>query len=390
MKKECVTMLLAGGVGKRLGSLTKNLAKPAVPFGGRYRIIDFALSNCFNSHMYTVGVLTQYSPLELHKHIGVGKPWDLDRLEDGLTILSPFTKNDGGNWYLGTADAITKNINFIERYDPEYLIVISGDHIYHMDYDNLLRHHKEKNADVTISVLEVPWKETSRFGILNTTENLRIYEFEEKPAHAKSNLASMGIYVFNWKMLKSYLEKDSALPASNHDFGQDILPAMIADKRHLYAYRFEGYWKDVGTIDSYWEAHMDLLKEDLSLSLSYKDWRTYSHDSNFAPQLIEETADIHHSLVNNGCIISGHLDHSVLFENVEVGVGSVIKQSILHPGVRVGTNALLEKVIIQENITIPDHARIVAGPDEEPIVVSNVNSQALTNINHKVGLKWTQ
>ncbi len=386
MKKECVTMILAGGVGKRLGSLTKNIAKPAVPFGGSYRIIDFSLSNCLNSRMYTVGVLTQYSPLELHKHIGVGKPWDLDRHEDGLSILSPFTENDGGNWYLGTADAITKNINFVERFNPEYLIVISGDHIYNMDYDKLLRHHKEKEADVTISVIEVPWKETSRFGIVNTTENLRIYEFEEKPAHAKSNLASMGIYIFNWKLLKSYLEKDALLPESNHDFGQDILPAMIADDRLLYAYRFAGYWKDVGTIQSYWDAHMDLLEEDLSLSLNHKDWRTYSHDSNFSPQLIAKTSKIHHSLVNNGCIISGHLDHSVLFENVEIGEGSVIKQSILLPGVRVGINVLLDRVIIQENVTIPDHIRIVASPDEEPIVISNDYLMEVTDINNKVGL----
>ncbi len=378
MKKECVTMLLAGGVGTRLGLLTKNLAKPAVPFGGRYRIIDFALSNCLNSRMHTVGVLTQYSPLELHKHIGVGKPWDLDRMEDGLTILSPFTEKDGGSWYLGTADAIIKNKNYVERYDPEYLIVISGDHIYHMDYDALLNHHKEKEADVTISVVEVPWKETSRFGILNTTDNLRIYEFEEKPTNAKSNLASMGIYIFNWKVLKGYLEEDAKLQESKHDFGQNILPAMIADNLQLYAYRFDGYWKDVGTIESYWEAHMDLLKEDLSLSLNNNEWRTYSHDSNFAPQLIEETAVLHHSLVNNGCIVSGKLDHSILFENVYVDEGSVINQSILHPGVRVGANVFLERVIVQENVTIPDGSKIAASKNEEPIVLSNSNLKAVT------------
>ncbi|MRH43496.1 glucose-1-phosphate adenylyltransferase [Aquibacillus halophilus] len=377
MKKECVTMLLAGGVGTRLGLLTKNLAKPAVPFGGRYRIIDFALSNCLNSHMHTVGVLTQYSPLELHKHIGVGKPWDLDRMEDGLTILSPFTEKDGGSWYLGTADAIAKNMNYIEGYDPEYLIVISGDHIYHMDYDKLLQHHKEKEADVTISVVEVPWKETSRFGILNTTENLRIYEFEEKPKNAKSNLASMGIYIFNWKVLKNYLVEDAKLSSSNHDFGQDILPAMIGDDRLLYAYRFDGYWKDVGTIESYWEAHMDLLKEDLSLSLNNNDWRTYSHDSNFAPQLIEDTAVIQHSLINNGCVVAGSLDHSILFENVEVSEGSVVKQSILHPGVCIGKNVLLDRVIVQENVTIPDGTKIVASREEEPIIVSSHNLKAV-------------
>ncbi len=373
MKKECVTMLLAGGAGKRLGLLTRNLAKPAVPFGGRYRIIDFALSNCLNSHMYTVGVLTQYSPLKLHQHIGVGKPWDLDRMEDGLTILSPYTETSGGNWYLGTADSITKNINFIEQYDPNYLIVLSGDHIYHMDYNELLNQHKEKQADVTISALEVPWKETSRFGILNTTDDLRIYEFEEKPTSAKNNLASMGIYIFNWDVLKQYLEADSTNESSNHDFGQDILPAMILDHRKLYAYKFEGYWKDVGTIESYWEAHMDLLRENLHLSLNNRNWRTYSHDSNFAPQLIGENAVIHHSLINNGCIISGNIDHSVLFENVHIGDGSVIIKSILLPGARVGDNVLLERVIVQENVTIPNNTRIVAHPDEDPVVLSNDN-----------------
>lgn len=374
-------MLLAGGVGKRLGgALTTSVAKPAVPFGGRYRIIDFALSNCLNSRMYTVGVLTQYSPLDLHQHIGVGKPWDLDRMNDGLTILSPpFTVQTGGNWYLGTADAITKNMNFIDRYDPEYLLVISGDHIYHMDYDKLLRHHKEKQADATISVLEVPWKETSRFGILNTTDDLRIYEFEEKPAQPKSNLASMGIYIFNWKVLRDYLEKDALLSESEHDFGQNILPAMIADNLKLYAYRFQGYWKDVGTIESYWEAHMDLLKEDLELSLNNTNWRTYSHDSNFPPQLIEETASVAHSLVNNGCVVSGTLNHSILFENVRIDKGSTIKQSILHPGVRVGKNVYLEKVIAQENIFIPDNTRISASMDQEPIVLSQENLKAITS-----------
>ncbi|MCT2534177.1 glucose-1-phosphate adenylyltransferase [Aquibacillus koreensis] len=379
MKKECVTMLLAGGAGTRLGALTQNLAKPAVPFGGRYRIIDFALSNCLNSHMFTVGVLTQYSPLELHKHIGVGKPWDLDRMHDGLTTLSPFTEHTGGNWYLGTADAITKNRTYIEGYDPDYLLVISGDHIYHMDYDKLLRHHKKTQADVTISVLEVPWKETSRFGILNTTDDLRIYDFEEKPLHAKSNLASMGIYIFNWNVLKDYLEKDATDPDSDHDFGKNILPAMLADNLRLYAYRFEGYWKDVGTIESYWEAHMDLLAEDLERFLNNNEWRTYSHDSNFPPQLIDEHAVVHQSLVNNGCIVSGTLDHSILFENVQVGKGATIKQSILHPGVRVGKNVYLERVIAKEDVVIPDNTTLIASDDQEPIVLSIENQKKMMN-----------
>ncbi len=378
MKKECVTMLLAGGVGKRLGLLTKNMAKPAVPFGGRYRIIDFTLSNCLNSRMYTVGVLTQYSPLELHKHIGVGKPWDLDRMEDGLTILSPFTMNDGGDWYLGTADAINKNINYIERYDPEFLMVLSGDHIYQMDYDKVLRQHKEKNADVTVSAIEVPWEETSRFGILNTTDDLKIYQFEEKPANAKNNLASMGIYIFNWSLLKQYLEADALDKQSNHDFGQNILPAMIADNRSLYAYRFEGYWKDVGTLKSYWEAHMDLLEENLSLTLNNENWRIYSHDSNFAPQLINKNATIHHSLINNGCVVSGTVDHTILFENVHIGEDSLVKESILLPGVCIGENVFLERVIVQENVMIPDNTRITASLDSEPIVLSAENIASLS------------
>lgn len=370
-------MLLAGGVGKRLGLLTKNLAKPAVPFGGRYRIIDFALSNCLNSHMHTVGVLTQYSPLELHKHIGVGKPWDLDRMHDGLTTLSPFIENNGGNWYLGTADAITKNINYIEGYDPEYLLVISGDHIYHMDYDKLLQHHKENEADVTISVLEVPWNETYRFGILNTTDDLRIYKFDEKPVDATSNLASMGIYIFNWKVLKQYLLQDAQLADSEHDFGKNILPTMLADNRYLCAYRFEGYWKDVGTIQSYWEAHMDLFDKDLAQLLSNKDWSIYSHDSQFPPQLIDESAIVRRSLVNNGCMVAGTVEESVLFENVVIDAGAVIRQAILLPGVRIGKNVHLERVIVQENVSIPPGTKIIASPDEEPIVLSNEKVKAM-------------
>lgn len=363
-------MLLAGGAGTRLGLLTKNLAKPAVPFGGRYRIIDFSLSNCINSQMHTVGVLTQYSPLELHQHIGVGKPWDLDRMDNGLTALSPFTENNGGDWYFGTADAVTKNINFIEGYNPEYVLVISGDHIYHMNYQELLEDHKKTGADVTISALEVPWEETSRFGIMNTHDNLRIYQFEEKPKHASNNLASMGVYLFNWKLLKQYLLNDANLADSDHDFGKNILPAILGDDHYLFAYRFDGYWKDVGTIKSYWEAHMDLFDKDLDKLLNNKEWSIYSHDSHFPPQLIENDAVIQHSLVNNGCIISGTVNQSVLFENVEVGVGSVIHQSILLPGVRIGVNVHLERVIVQENVRIPSETKIVIAPDQEPVVLS--------------------
>lgn len=373
MKKEVVTMLLAGGVGKRLRLLTQNIAKPAVPFGGRYRIIDFALSNCLHSRMDTVGLLTQYSPLALHKHVGNGQAWDLDRQEGGLSILAPFTELTGGDWYRGTADAITKNMNFVDQYDPEYLLVISGDHIYHMDYSELLEHHKETGADATLSVVEVPWKETHRFGILNTTEDLRIYEFDEKPEHAKSNLASMGIYMFNWKTLKKYLEEDKNDETSDHDFGHSILPRMVEDKLDLFAYRFQGYWKDVGTIESYWEANMDLLQEDLSLSLSNKKWRTYSHDSNYPPQFVEDSSKVTNSMVNSGCWIKGTIDHSVLFEGVQVEENSVVKNSILHPNVKVGKNVHLDRVIVIENVEIPDNTEIITKEEEEPVIVHKGN-----------------
>ncbi|MFC4404419.1 glucose-1-phosphate adenylyltransferase [Gracilibacillus xinjiangensis] len=371
MKKECVTMLLAGGIGKRLGQLTKNIAKPAVPFGGRYRIIDFTLSNCIQSNMHTVGVLTQYQPLALNKHIGVGKPWDLDRMEDGLTILSPFTEHDGGNWYEGTADAVTKNIHFIEQYDPEYVLILSGDHIYHMDYNELLNHHKSVNADVTISVIEVPWEETSRFGIIHMDDNYQITNFEEKPNDAKSNLASMGIYIFKWNVLKECLQLDRNNPYSNKDFGKDILPYMLLKRKKMCAYPFSGYWKDVGTIQSYWDAHMDLLENQLLLQLNRKNWITYSHDNNFAPQLITSTGSVYQSLINNGCIVSGLVESSVLFENVHIGKHSNVKNSILHPGVRVGHHVTLDRVIIQEDAIVPDYTNISVPLSEEPIVLSN-------------------
>ncbi|WP_078595834.1 glucose-1-phosphate adenylyltransferase [Evansella clarkii] len=369
MKKECVGMLLAGGEGKRLGALTKNLAKPAVHFGGKYRIIDFTLSNCTNSGIHTVGVLTQYSPLELNKHIGIGKPWDLDRQTDGVTILSPYTAKDGGSWYSGTADAIYQNTHYIDQYDPEYVLVISGDHIYHMDYKKLLQHHKESEADATISVMSVPWEEASRFGILNTTEDLRIYEFDEKPANPKSNLASMGIYIFTWDKLKRYLKEDAVNSRSSHDFGKDIIPAMLYDDLKLYAYKFNGYWKDVGTVQSYWEANMDLLDEDLSLSLNNKNWRMYSNDSNFPPQFIGESAIVKHSLINSGCWVCGTVESSILFRNVTVHRGSTIYQSILHPGVKVGKHCTLERVIVKENTEIPVGTHIRSNPDEEPLII---------------------
>lgn len=373
MSKECVGMLLAGGEGKRLGLLTKNLAKPAVPFGGKYRIIDFTLSNCTNSKIHTVGVLTQYSPMVLNKHIGIGKPWDLDRQHDGVSILSPFTAQKGGSWYKGTADAISQNMQFIDQFNPEYVLVISGDHIYQMNYQRLIDHHKEKQSEATISVIEVPWDEASRFGILNTKENLEIYEFDEKPQNPKSNLASMGIYIFNWKTLRKYLIDDEASDSSSHDFGKDIIPAMLNDGLRLFAYRFQGYWKDVGTIKSYWEANMDLLEEDLSLSLNSKEWRTYSHDSNYPPQFIEPNAEIDNSLVNSGCWISGIVKNSILFEGIDVGENTLVKESILHPSVKVGNNCTINRAIVMEKVTIPDGTVINGEEYDEPVVVNSEN-----------------
>lgn len=369
--KNCVGMLLAGGEGKRLGKLTDNLAKPAVHFGGKYRIIDFTLSNCTNSGIQKVGVMTQYAPLKLNEHIGNGGPWGLNRQNNDATILSPYTAQHGGDWYSGTADAIYQNIHFIDRYNPEHVLVISGDHIYQMDYSKLLAHHVESKADATISVMPVSWEEASRFGILNTNDDLRIYEFDEKPEHPQSNLASMGIYIFNWKTLKSYLLADAENAESTHDFGHDIIPSMLNDDLRLYAYRFEGYWKDVGTIQSYWEANMDLLDDDLEDILFNRNWRIYTNESNTPPQYIDGKAKINHSLINAGCYISGTVDHSIVFENVEVGSNSEVYQSILHPGVTVERNVILDRVIVMENVAIPEGTILKTPPNEEPLVIDS-------------------
>lgn len=378
MAKEIVGMLLAGGKGTRLGQLTKNVAKPAVPFGGKYRIIDFTLSNLTNSNINTVGVLVQYAPLMLNRHIGMGKPWSLDKLDGGVTVLAPFADQTGASWFEGTADAITKNIHFIDQYDPEYLLILSGDHIYQMDYQAMLDHHKEKNADATISVIEVPFEEASRFGILNTEDDLKIYEFDEKPAVPKNNLASMGIYIFNWKVLREYLVEDEKDTQSEHDFGNDIIPKMLADNKLLYAYRFDGYWKDVGTIQSYWEANMDLLNEDLSELLNSKTWPTFSHEANLPPQFIGSEANITDSLICPGSFIFGHVEHSVLFSEVTVGNGTFIKDSIIHPKTVIGENCKIDKAIIMDKINIPDGTVIDGNTSEEPIVVGPDNLSKFT------------
>ncbi|WP_059103908.1 glucose-1-phosphate adenylyltransferase [Shouchella shacheensis] len=392
MRKECVAMLLAGGEGKRLGLMTRKLAKPAVPFGGKYRIIDFTLSNCGNSNIHTVGVLTQYSPLELNQHIGIGEPWGLNRQKDGVSILSPHTRAHGGHWYAGTADAIYQNIHFIDQYNPEHLLVISGDHIYQMNYKELLDEHTRNEADATISVMEVPWLEASRFGILNTDENLRIYEFEEKPAEPKNNLASMGIYMFKWSVLRRHLLEDHACAHSSHDFGKDIIPKMLAEGNEMLAYPFKGYWKDVGTIQSYWEANMDMLDEDLSLSLNNKQWRTYSNSANYPPHYLDKEARVNYSLLSAGCLISGTIEHSVLFEHVHVEGRSLIMESILQSGVQIGAGVVLERVIVMENVKVPDGMMIQTPEGAEPLIIDqNFIEQARESTTKVEGdLLWNQ
>ncbi|WP_226034789.1 glucose-1-phosphate adenylyltransferase [Aquibacillus saliphilus] len=371
IRKEMVAMLLAGGEGSRLGNLTKWIAKPAVPFGGKYRIIDFTLSNCNNSGIDTVGVLTQYQPLILNSYLGVGTDWDLNRKRGGLKILPPFVQKSGGRWYKGTANAIYENIPFIEQYDPEFVLVISGDHIYNMDYTKMLDAHKHSNADATISVIEVPWGEANRFGIMNTSKNYQISEFEEKPDNPKNNLASMGVYIFNWQTLKRYLI-DNEHTSSSYDFGKDIIPAMLADNRSLVAYPFEGYWKDVGTIESLWQANLDLLDNDVALDLNNRHWRIRSADPNMPPQYIGPNAKVTRSMVNEGCVVMGDINHSVLFYDSHVDEGSFIKDSIIMPHAKIGKNVTIHRAIISEGVIIPDGVTI--GNPQGPIELIDQSS----------------
>ena len=370
VKKKCVAMLLAGGKGSRLSTLTKDIAKPAVPFGGKYRIIDFTLSNCTNSGIDTVGVLTQYQPLVLHSYIGIGSAWDLDRKNGGVTVLPPYAESTGVKWYTGTASAIYQNVTYLKQYDPEYVLILSGDHIYKMDYAEMLDYHIKREADVSISVIEVPWDEASRFGIMNTNDDMEIMEFEEKPLLPKNNLASMGIYIFKWSVLKEFLEMDDRNPDSSHDFGKDIIPHLLEEKKKLVAYPFRGYWKDVGTVKSLWEANMDLLREDSQLNLFDHSWRIYSVNPNQPPQFIAPTAQINESLVNEGCVIEGTVDHSVLFQGSEVGSGSFIKDSVIMADAKIGKNVFIEKAIIPCNLQIPDGTVIRSENVDEVILVT--------------------
>ena len=363
-KNECIAMLLAGGQGSRLGVLTKNIAKPAVPYGGKYRIIDFPLSNCVNSGIYTVGVLTQYQPLELNDYIGNGGPWDLDRANGGVHILSPYQQIEGTEWYKGTANAIYQNIQFIDRYNPEYVAILSGDHIYKMDYAKMLQYHKSKNAACTIAMLEVPWEEASRFGLMFVDDDGRITAFEEKPKNPKSNKASMGVYMFTWEKLRKYLIDDEADPNSSNDFGKNVIPAMHEAGERLFAYGFDGYWKDVGTIDSLWEANLDLLNPKANIDLSDNSWKIYGRGAVTAPQYVSDKAIIENSLAAEGCEIEGKVDYSVLFSNVTVEEGAFVDYSIVMPGAVIKKGAVVQYAMVAENAVIEEGAVVGENPEK--------------------------
>ena len=362
--KECIAMLLAGGQGSRLYALTQRLAKPAVPFGGKYRIIDFPLSNCVNSGIDTVGILTQYQPLVLNEYIGNGQPWDLDRLYGGVHVLPPYQKATGSDWYKGTANAIYQNINFIDRYEPNYVVILSGDHIYKMDYGKMLDFHKEKGADCTIAVMEVPWEEASRFGIMTADENSTITKFEEKPKEPKSNLASMGIYIFTWEKLRKFLTEDEADPNSENDFGKNIIPNMIKAGVKMVAYDFEGYWKDVGTIDSLCDANMDLLNPNVALDVWDDNWKIYSRTSGLPGHKIGSNAVIDNSMITEGCRVDGTVIQSVLFDNTRVAEGATVEASILMPGSVVEPGACVRYSIIAENVVVKRGAMVGVRPED--------------------------
>lgn len=361
VKKEVVAMLLAGGQGSRLGVLTKNIAKPAVLYGGKYRIIDFSLSNCTNSGIDTVGVLTQYLPLKLNSHIGIGKPWDMDRIHGGITILSPYLKEEVGEWYKGTANAVYQNIHYIEKMNPQYVIILSGDHIYKMDYSKMLDFHKTNNADATISVIQVPIEEASRYGIMNTEESGKIYEFEEKPENPKSTLASMGVYIFNWEILKEYLIRDSSNKESSNDFGKNIIPAMLKDNCRMWAYQYSGYWRDVGTIQAFWESNMDLIKRVPEFNLFDPLWRIYTPNPVKPAHYIGPQGSVKKSIIAEGCVIYGKVRDSVLFPGVIVEEGAEIDGSIIMPNCRIKTNAYINHSILGERVKVGSGVKIGVG-----------------------------
>ena len=380
IKKKCVAMLLAGGQGSRLYALTRDMAKPAVPYGGKYRLIDFPLSNCTNSGIDTVGVLTQYQPLVLNEYIGNGQPWDLDKMNGGVHVLPPYQTSIGASWYEGTANAIYQNISFIERYDPEYVIVLGGDHIYKMDYSKMVDFHIKNNADLTIAVLDVSYDEATRLGIMTCDETMKIIDFEEKPKKPKSTLASMGIYVFNWAKLKKYLIENENANTGSKDFGKDIIPAMLQNGERLFAYSFEGYWKDVGTLDSLWEANMDLLSPTSPLDLYDPKWKIYSRNSNMPPQYIGDNANIENSMISEGSNINGNVDFSVVFSGVTIEEGATVKYSIVMPGSVIKSGSVIEYAIVGEECVIENNAHVGASPE----TIDNKDDWGIAVVGHNV------
>ena len=380
IKKECVAMLLAGGQGSRLYALTQDMAKPAVPYGGKYRIIDFPLSNCTNSGIDTVGVLTQYQPLVLNDYIGNGQPWDLDRLNGGVHVLPPYQTSFGASWYEGTANAIYQNMSFIERYDPEYVIILGGDHIYKMDYSEMVNFHKKNNADCTIAVQEVSMEEATRLGIMTCDPDVRVVDFEEKPKKPKSTLASMGIYVFTWSKLKKYLTDNENANTGSKDFGKDIIPSMLGNDERLFAYSFDGYWKDVGTLDSLWEANMDLLSPSVPLDLYDNNWKIYSRNNNMPPQYIGDTADVENSMISEGSTINGKVDFSVIFSGATVEEGATVNYSIIMPGTVIKSGAVVEYAIVGEDCVVHENAKIGLSPE----TVENRDEWGIAVVGHNV------
>ena len=388
MEKEMIAMLLAGGQGSRLYALTEKLAKPAVPFGGKYRIIDFPLSNCVNSGIDTVGILTQYQPLVLNEYIGNGQPWDLDRLHGGVHVLPPYQKASGSDWYKGTANAICQNISFIERYHPKYVIILSGDQICKQDYSDFLKFHKEKNAEFSVAVMEVPWEEASRFGLMVADENDKITEFQEKPKDPKSNLASMGIYIFNWDILKQYLLEDDADPTSENDFGNNIIPNLLRDGRDMYAYHFDGYWKDVGTIHSLWEANMEVLDPEHSgIDLFDENWKIYSRNSGMPGHHIASTAHVENSMITDGCKVAGTVKHSILFTGVKVEEGAVVEDAVIMGQTIIRSGAVVKHCIVAENVLIESDAVVGAMPEDGEDGVATIASNVRIGKGAKIGPK---
>lgn len=367
MKKEMLAMILAGGKGSRLGKLTQNNAKPAVPFGGRYRIIDFTLSNCINSNISNVGVITQYEPLVLNSHLGNGDSWGLDGINSDLTILQPFSANDGSKWFEGTAHAIFQNMDYIDRMDPEYVLVLSGDHIYTMDYEKMLEAHKEKKASLTVSVIEVPYKDASRFGIMNTDKNNRVIEFEEKPEEPKNNLASMGIYIFNWAYLKEFFLTTHQKDGEMLDFGKHVIPSYINSGERVYAYAFKGYWKDVGTVESLWEANMEFIDPENPLNIRDRNWRITTRHRVSPPQFLTKTAKVNESLISSGCYVSGDVNHSIVSTDAQIQEGAKVSDSVIMSGARIGKNAIVYKAIIGENAVVGDNA-VIEGKEQVAVV----------------------